>query len=739
DGNDSAGDPIDNGTFVMVMDLDGDGFNGTNYTGGSGPATSWLWDDDDMFMDRGPINDGEGFPFRQIWTEDIPETYDAGEDNYYLLWFDVPYDENADGPGDGVAYGVELLGTVGTDPGDYTPFADGGNATLQTGGGGGTNDAPSLEAIADQSVDEHNELTFAISASDADGDDLTLSATGLPEGEFFSTEPKASPATWNFSWTPAEDESGVYDSVEFTVSDGNLTDSETVTITVNEVNTAPVLDPIGDKTVTEDETLTFDVTATDADIPANTLAFSAANVPDGADFDGNTFTWTPTDGQGGNTYDITFTVTDDGDPVKEDSETITVTVDEPVNHAPVAEAPQGLIVEAEATLSIPLVAADEDAGDTVTLNIVDQPVNGSLGTIDQETQTVQYTADGPVGEDHFSFQATDGELDSEVVEVFVLVRSEDGWIVNLNLDGADFATLTLGADPEATDGHEDSFDELVPPTGTSSRSVEGNFAALYRPPFAEPQEYFRRDIRALDGDHTWVLELEVQDGNEPLTVSWDAEELPEDIVLALTECDEDGNPLDQNDSGTPMADQTEITATDQDGVLRYCIQPLEDEIEFELTLDAGAWNLISLPLTPNNPSVEDVFSDTNLVADGEQRTLSDGRRGALHSGKVWDWDEENQKYVAAEEIQAYQGYWVYIPEDQGGTITVAGQTAAAPTTLHKHWNLVGGDSEPTNADIALGSIWKWVNGQYAKVTTLVPGMGFWIYAFEDGASLQSNR
>ncbi len=628
----------------------------------------------------------------------------------------------------------------------------------QVGGGGGTNDAPVLEAIGDQSVDEGGKLAFTINASDADDDDMTLSVTGLPDGEFFSADPKASPATWSFSWTPQEDESGVYESVEFTVSDGSLSDSETISITVDEVNSAPVLESIGDKTVTAGETLTFDISATDADVPANILAFSATNVPDGADFDGTTFTWTPSDEQAGSNFNITFTVTDDGDPQKEDSETITVTVNERVNHAPIAEAPQGMIVEAGGTLTIPLVAADED-GDEVQLSIVDAPANGSLGTIDQETQTVQYTADATfAGEDHFSFQASDGELNSDVVKVFVLVRSEEGWMVNLNLDGADFATLTIGADPEATDGHEDSFDELVPPAATSSRSVEGNFAGLYRPPFAEPQQYFRRDIRALDGDYRWILELEVQDGNDPLTVSWDAETLPDDIALALSECDADGTPLEQNDVGTLMANQTEITVTDQDGVVRYCIQPFEGEIEFALSLNGGAWNLISLPLTPNNPAVEDVFSDTNLTVGGEQRTLRDSRRGALHSGAVWDWDEAAQQYVAAEQIEAYQGYWVYIPEGQGGTLNITGIPAAPPTTLHKHWNLVGGDSEPTSADntrgltiyqvggdsemtntnIAWASIWKWVNGQYAKATTLERGLGYWIYSFVDDASLQQS-
>ena len=53
-----------------------------------------------------------------------------------------------------------------------------------------------------------------------------------------------------------------------------LFDQEMVTFTISEVNVAPVLDPIGDQTVDEQTLLTFTATATDADLPANTLTFS---------------------------------------------------------------------------------------------------------------------------------------------------------------------------------------------------------------------------------------------------------------------------------------------------------------------------------------------------------------------------------------------------------------------------------------------------------------------------------
>ena len=71
-----------------------------------------------------------------------------------------------------------------------------------------------------------------------------------------------------FTWAPGESQQGSYD-VTFTVTDNgtpNLGDSETITVTVGEVNTAPVLASIGDKSVNEGTELTFTATATDGHV-----------------------------------------------------------------------------------------------------------------------------------------------------------------------------------------------------------------------------------------------------------------------------------------------------------------------------------------------------------------------------------------------------------------------------------------------------------------------------------------
>lgn len=89
-----------------------------------------------------------------------------------------------------------------------------------------TNRAPVLDAVGNKTVSETTALTFTVSATDPDGGALTYSASNLPQGATFQ------PATRTFSWTPGSGQSGTYTNVHFQVSDGKLTDSEDITISV---------------------------------------------------------------------------------------------------------------------------------------------------------------------------------------------------------------------------------------------------------------------------------------------------------------------------------------------------------------------------------------------------------------------------------------------------------------------------------------------------------------------------
>lgn len=154
---------------------------------------------------------------------------------------------------------------------------------------------------------------------------LTYSLSNAPPGATIH------PVTGVFTWTPGEAQGpGVY-TIGVVVTDNNLpplSDSKTFTVTVNEVNSPPVLAGINDRTLHAGSTLTFTNAATDPDLPANTLSYSldpAAPAAASVHPSSGVFTWTTTDVDLG-TNAITVRVTDNGVPPLSDAKSFTVAV-----------------------------------------------------------------------------------------------------------------------------------------------------------------------------------------------------------------------------------------------------------------------------------------------------------------------------------------------------------------------------------------------------------------------------
>ncbi len=89
----------------------------------------------------------------------------------------------------------------------------------------------------------------------------------------------------------------------------------------NVANNPPVLDPVGDKSVQVGDTLSFTVTASDKD--GDALRYSAENLPRGATFTQQEFTWIPD--SAGTFENIIFRVEDGRGGADADTITITVT------------------------------------------------------------------------------------------------------------------------------------------------------------------------------------------------------------------------------------------------------------------------------------------------------------------------------------------------------------------------------------------------------------------------------
>lgn len=190
------------------------------------------------------------------------------------------------------------------------------------------NKPPRVDPIADRAVQEGEAVSLAVVASDPDVPLNTLSFALGPNAPGGMT---LNPQTGWLQWTPNETQGpGTY-RITLQVTDNgipNLSASNVFTVTVAEVNQAPSLAALADRTVHAGTALSFPVAATDSDLPPNTLSFRLVDSPAGASIDSLTghLLWTPADGQAGASYPFTVEVVDDGEPSLSDTRTFSVTV-----------------------------------------------------------------------------------------------------------------------------------------------------------------------------------------------------------------------------------------------------------------------------------------------------------------------------------------------------------------------------------------------------------------------------
>lgn len=256
------------------------------------------------------------------------------------------------------------------------------------------NVAPVLDPIVNATIPEGSEYTFTATAEDPNvGDVLDFKLDG--------NEPAGAAITpdGDFSWTPSEAQGpGVYSFDVIVCDDGEpkLSDSQTVTLTVDEVNDPPTIDPVGDKAVTEGSLLSFTATGSDAETPAAQLRFELYGAPPaGATMtsDGD-FAWTPTEAQGPGSYNIEIKLWDDGEPPMYDYEVITVTVVEE-NRAPSLSAIPRQTIDEGAPFAYTVSVSDPD----LPANDFDYSVSGAPAGVNIDAGgTVTWTptdAQGP--------------------------------------------------------------------------------------------------------------------------------------------------------------------------------------------------------------------------------------------------------------------------------------------------------------------------------------------------------
>ena len=270
-------------------------------------------------------------------------------------------------------------------------------------------DAP--VAVADSATtDEDTGVGIAAAtllANDSDGDGDTLSVTSVDN----ATNGSVLLVLGLVTFTPAADFSGTA-GFDYTISDGALTATAHVTVTVNPLDDLPVA--VDDSGFTDEDLPIFvDVLVNDTGLGDGGITINLATPPGhGTATAGATnFLYVPAANYNG-TDTFTYTITDaDGDT----SAPATVTINlNALNDAPVAIATTASTNEGVA-VTVNLTATDVDSAG-VTFAIGTAPANGTLGAITPAgafAATVVYTPNaGFDGSDSFTFTASDGALTS---------------------------------------------------------------------------------------------------------------------------------------------------------------------------------------------------------------------------------------------------------------------------------------------------------------------------------------
>ncbi|NLY03119.1 MAG: tandem-95 repeat protein [Rhodopirellula sp.] len=316
---------------------------------------------------------------------------------------------------------------------------------------------------------------------DSDGDSLAAALIAPPKYGTLILGTDGS-----LQYTPNDDYHGV-DTFTYAADDGtSLSQEATVTIEVTAVNDSPVA---GDDSydMNEGEVLSVGdggVLANDTDIDGDTLVATVVNGPSHGSLELNpdgSFEYTPEAGFYG---DDSFTyVAGDGE-VESNLATVTVSI-AAVNDAPTSADDIYSVIAGE-TLSVAeggVLANDSDAdGDSLSAAVVAEPANGVL--VLNADGSFQYTpADGFVGDDSFTYLASDGQAESNLATVTVSVirpnsapvAADDAYSV---IAGETVSVAEGGVLANDSDADGDSLSAVVvaePANGVLVLNADGSF------------------------------------------------------------------------------------------------------------------------------------------------------------------------------------------------------------------------------------------------------------------------
>ncbi|HIF9210671.1 TPA: Ig-like domain-containing protein, partial [Photobacterium damselae] len=537
------------------------------------------------------------------------------------------------------------------------------------------NDAPVGEDVSAETQEE-TAVTGKLTATDADGDNLTFKPGSDPTNGQVTVNPDGS---WEY--VPNTDFNGE-DSFTVVVDDGNGgSDIITVTVNVTPVNDAPVGENV--TTETQEETaVTGQLTATDVD--GDNLTFKPGSDPTNGSVTVNPDgSWEYVPNPDFNGEDSFTVVVDDGNG---GSDTITVTVNvTPTNDAPIGD-DVSTETQEETAVSGQLTATDVD-GDNLTFKPGTNPENGQV-TVNADGSWEYVPNPDFNGEDSFTVVVDDGNGGTDTITVTVNVTPVNDAPVGEDVSAETQEETAVTGQLTATDvdGDNLTFKPGSDPTnGSVTVNPDGSWEYVPNTDFNGEDSFTVVVDDGNGGTDTITVTVNVTPVNDaPVGEDVSAETQEETAVTGqLTATDVDGDNLTFKPGSDPTNGQVTVNP---DGSWEYVPNPdFNGEDSFTVVVDDGNGGTDTITVTVNVTPVNDAPVGEDVSAETQEETAVTGQLTATdvdgdnltfkpgtnpENGSVTVNPDGLWEYVPNTDFNGEDSFTVVVDDGNGGTDTI---------------------------------------------------------------------
>ena len=493
------------------------------------------------------------------------------------------------------------------------------------------NDAPVINELnSTLSFTQFEDQSFsrAINATDVDADSLTWSLSIPPAHGIASIDS----TTGSLIYTPHDNYLGT-DGLSIRVTDGSLFDELVLQLNVIGVNDAPVITyPESPLTlsITEDNTLSYDLNATDAD--GGNLTWSISSAPANGSASINL-----TSGIMSYIPNVNFNGSDNlqvqvSDGALTDSIEITVIIGS-VNDAPVITVPTSpfpLSVLLNGSIVYDFNASSDSDGNTLSWKILSNPSSGSA-SIDSTLGILNYSPNlNYLGNDSMVIQVSDGSLTNSVTLNLTVIEFNNAPVIS---ETNDFLTFSISEDSlliydlNATDSEGTTLVwgvSIAPANGIASiDSVSGLLEYTPNPNYSGAESL---TVQVSDGLYVDNLQikLNVNAVNDVPVI----DEIIKPLTLTVTEdttimYDLNGTDLDGNTITWTILSPTTIGTTLLDSRTGMLVYSPQENFNGSTTLTVQVSDglssdslIVVLNTVPVNDPPNNIFLSNSSIAEG---------------------------------------------------------------------------------------------------------------------------